>query len=101
MLFQSNGWYWSWKINGEDSQNVFNDDLTFRAPVHQTPYKDENIVIGHSQNSETDSTQFASYYSEPDRRKVTLVDTLGFNDSGEEVTDVDVLRNICSFLDVE
>jgi GTPase Era involved in 16S rRNA processing len=41
-----------------------------------------------------------NYFTEGGRC-VTFVDTPGFDDSREEVTDTDILREIASFLDVE
>jgi len=41
-----------------------------------------------------------NYFTEGGRC-VTLVDTPGFDDSREEITDTDILQRITSFLDIE
>src|SRR5260221_11987375 len=57
---------------------------------------DDNIHIGHSIESETIDVSTTSY-SEAGR-VVTLVDTPGFDDSREGVTDTDILEKIAKAL---
>lgn len=61
---------------------------------------DENIKVGHSVQSETSDITLARYV-EHDGRCVTFVDTPGFDDSREGVTDADILRTISVFLETE
>ncbi|EMD41352.1 hypothetical protein CERSUDRAFT_39131, partial [Gelatoporia subvermispora B] len=62
--------------------------------------RDERIKIGYSLESETADVKTASFF-EADGRAVTLIDTPGFDDSRDGVTDTDILKKISSFLQVE
>lgn len=59
---------------------------------------DQNIKIGHSVESETSEIKTANHF-EPDGRCITIVDTPGFDDSREGVTDTMILKKIASFLE--
>ncbi|KAF8345738.1 P-loop containing nucleoside triphosphate hydrolase protein [Amanita rubescens] len=61
---------------------------------------DKNVAVGHSVESMTSTIGRFNYFTEGGRC-VTFVDTPGFDDSREGVTDTDILREIASFLDVE
>lgn len=60
---------------------------------------DETIVIGNGLGSVTEDIQLAHYFDSDDRR-VTFIDTPGFDDS-RGVTDATILRKIATFLDTE
>ena len=60
---------------------------------------DKSVQIGHGVQSMTSEVEPVRYI-EDDGRCITLIDTPGFDDSREGVTDTDVLRKIASFLDV-
>lgn len=62
--------------------------------------KDQDIKVGHGVSSETNEIKLANYF-EPDGRCVTFVDTPGFDDSREGVTDADILQQIAAFLKTE
>jgi predicted GTPase len=57
---------------------------------------DKNIRIGHDLHSLTFDVKMSSL--DEAGRHVTLVDTPGFDDSREGVTDTDILGKIASFL---
>ncbi|EGN94257.1 hypothetical protein SERLA73DRAFT_188041 [Serpula lacrymans var. lacrymans S7.3] len=60
--------------------------------------KDENIHIGHGQESQTDQINTSCYFDPSIGRSVVLVDTPGFDDSRDGVSDVDILEKIAKFL---
>jgi predicted GTPase len=60
---------------------------------------DQGIKIGHGVSSQTAEIGVYSY-STPDGRRVTLVDTPGFDDSNGK-TDGEVLGGIANFLKAE
>ena len=64
----------------------------------QTLTGDKNIHIGHGQDSQTDQVQLSTYHDFRNNRYVTLVDTPGFDDSRDGVTDTDILNRIVNFL---
>ena len=49
-------------------------------------------------DSETNRVQVIRFLDRLSRRRVTIVDTPGFDDSGEDVSDTDTLRMITNFL---
>ncbi|KAF8345737.1 P-loop containing nucleoside triphosphate hydrolase protein [Amanita rubescens] len=61
---------------------------------------DKNVRIGHGIDSVTSEVDRFRYF-ERDGRCVTFVDTPGFDDSREGVTDTDILQKIASFLDAD
>ena len=58
--------------------------------------KDDNIRIGHDLESQTIDITTSRYTQ--DGISVTLVDTPGFDDSREGITDTDILGKIADFL---
>ncbi|KAG6370908.1 hypothetical protein JVT61DRAFT_10932 [Boletus reticuloceps] len=62
---------------------------------------DKRIHIGHAPESETSDIQTARYVDEKTGISVTLIDTPGFDDSREGVTDTDILEKIVRFLEPE
>ena len=54
-------------------------------------------MVGHGLGSETKEVQPLSWITE-NGTKVKLVDTPGFDDSREDLTDVQVLKMIATFL---
>ena len=58
--------------------------------------KDDNIHIGHDLDSQTVDITTSRYIQ--DGISVTLVDTPGFDDSREGITDTDILGKIADFL---
>jgi predicted GTPase len=60
---------------------------------------DDNIRIGHDLESQTFDTATSRYIQ--DGISVTLVDTPGFDDSREGITDTDILGKIADFLQKE
>ncbi|KAG9311263.1 P-loop containing nucleoside triphosphate hydrolase protein [Chiua virens] len=62
---------------------------------------DEGIHIGHTPDSETSAVHVTQYTDKKARRDVTLVDTPGFDDSREGITDTDILEKIVRFLEPE
>lgn len=61
---------------------------------------DQKIRIGHDVESETSEIGLARYF-EPDGRCITFVDTPGFDDSREGITDAIILQQIATFLEAE
>ncbi|KAF8130060.1 P-loop containing nucleoside triphosphate hydrolase protein, partial [Mycena galopus ATCC 62051] len=61
---------------------------------------DKSIEIGHTVESATSEIGRYNYFYE-DGRSVTFVDSPGFDDSREGVTDTDVPRKIAAFLEQE
>ncbi|KAK2466555.1 hypothetical protein APHAL10511_001417 [Amanita phalloides] len=59
---------------------------------------DENIRIGHDLESMTFDVATSHYIDRGARLRVTLVDTPGFDDSREGVSDTDILGKIANFL---
>ena len=59
---------------------------------------DDSIVIGHDAESETFEVNTSCYYDKNAGLSVTLVDTPGFHDSRNGVTDTDILEEIARFL---
>ncbi|KAN0097942.1 hypothetical protein V8E55_002388, partial [Tylopilus felleus] len=62
---------------------------------------DERIHIGHDPESETSDIQTARYVDEETGRSAMLIDTPGFDDSRESITDTDILEKIAQFLEPE
>ena len=62
---------------------------------------DERIHIGHDPESETSDIQTARYVDEETGRSAMLIDTPGFDDSREGITDTDILEKIAQFLEPE
>ena len=60
---------------------------------------DDNIRIGHDLESQTFDITTSCYTQ--DGISVTLVDTPGFDDSREGITDTDILGKIADFLQEE
>ena len=60
---------------------------------------DDNIRIGHDLESQTIDITTSRYTQ--DGISVTLVDTTGFDDSREGITDTDILGKIADFLQEE
>ena len=60
----------------------------------------KTIKVGHGLKSETDRVQPISWVAE-DGTRIKLVDTPGFDDSREGVTDAEVLKMIATFLTKE
>jgi hypothetical protein len=58
---------------------------------------DESVEIGHDVDSATTKVASHSYMHSPDIR-ITLLDTPGFEDSRDGVSDVDILQEITDFL---
>ena len=59
---------------------------------------DTRIVIGDSLESETSDIRAISFVDRATGRNVTIVDTPGFDDSREGVTDTEILKKIANFL---
>jgi hypothetical protein len=62
---------------------------------------DQNICIGHGQESQTDEVDISVYTDPINNYSVTLVDTPGFDDSRKCVSDIDILQRIVDFLQFE
>ncbi|KAJ3508732.1 hypothetical protein NLJ89_g5593 [Agrocybe chaxingu] len=62
---------------------------------------DENIRIGHDLESQTFDVSTSRYVDREAGLAVTFVDTPGFDDSRDGVTDTDILRKIADFLQAE
>jgi predicted GTPase len=60
---------------------------------------DDNIRIGHDLESQTFDITTSRYIQ--DGISVTLVDTPGFDDSREGITDTDILGKMADFLQKE
>jgi len=58
---------------------------------------DENVMIGQDIESETRDVQ-AWIFGEESGRKVAVVDTPGFDDTRDDMTDTEVLKKIADFL---
>jgi len=72
---------------------------------HQLPLQfnklligDERIIIGNDIESETNDVQDYIMYGRDSGRKVKILDTPGFDNSRNGVTDTDILRKISEFL---
>lgn len=63
--------------------------------------RDDNIRIGHGLDSETSTVQTAQYIDQRTGRTVMLIDTPGFDDSRQGITDMDVLEMISRTLGAE
>lgn len=61
---------------------------------------DENIIIGHDVESETSEIGLSQFF-ESDGRCITFIDTPGFDDSREGVTDAIILQRIAAYLETE
>ena len=57
-----------------------------------------SVVIGVSLESETADVDAIRFVDGATGRKVTIVDTPGFDDSRQGVTDTDILKKIADFL---
>lgn len=62
---------------------------------------DSKIIIGHNPDSETIDIETACYVDDKTGLSVTLIDTPGFDDSREGISDVDILGKIAYFLQGE
>lgn len=62
---------------------------------------DDTINIGHGPTSETSTIQTAQYVDQKTGCTVVLIDTPGFDDSREGITDMDVLEMISRTLGAE
>jgi hypothetical protein len=62
---------------------------------------DKNIRIGHGYESQTDEVVISVYKDSIKNYSVKLVDTPGFDDSREGVSDTDILQRIVDFLQSE
>jgi predicted GTPase len=68
----------------------------------------ENIKIGHGQDSETNDIGVWEFFDKTTGRQVVLIDTPGFDDSrgddpdaDQKLSDVDILQMIVDFLTTE
>ncbi|KDR67886.1 hypothetical protein GALMADRAFT_272969 [Galerina marginata CBS 339.88] len=61
---------------------------------------DPDCLVGESLDSETSEVRLVTY-SGPNGRLVRLADTPGFDDSREDVTDTDLLKQLAEFLKAE
>jgi len=59
---------------------------------------DENVMIGQDIESETMDVQAWVFNEEESGRKVVVVDTPGFDDTRDDMTDTEVLKKITDFL---
>ena len=59
---------------------------------------DTSIAIGNSLESETSDIQVVRYIDPNSGRNVTIVDTPGFDDSRDSITDTEVLKRTTKFL---
>ena len=57
-----------------------------------------SVTIGDSLESETADVEVIRFIDDNTGRKVTIVDTPGFDDSRQGVTDTDILKKIADFL---
>jgi predicted GTPase len=60
--------------------------------------KDPSIVIGDSLESETFEVQSYRFRDPTSGRTMIMVDTPGFDDSREGVTDTEILKRVANFL---
>ena len=81
-------------INRSREQNCWIKNLQF---IHALT-GDQNIRIGHGQESQTDEVDISIYKDPIYNNSVMLVDTPGFDDSREGVSDTDILQRIVDFL---
>ncbi len=76
--------------------------LTFDMQLIKLLTNDDSIRIGHNPDSETADIKESTY---TDMKSgvcaVTLVDTPGFDDSRDGITDTDILEKIVRFLEDE
>ena len=59
---------------------------------------DSSVAVGNSLESETSDIQVVRYIDPKSGRNVTIVDTPGFDDSRENITDTEVLKRVTKFL---
>ena len=59
---------------------------------------DSSVAVGNSLESETSDIQVVRYIDPNSGRNVTIVDTPGFDDSRESITDTEVLKRVTKFL---
>ena len=59
---------------------------------------DTSVAIGNSLESETSDIQVVHYIDPNSGRRVTIVDTPGFDDSREGITDTEILKRTTKFL---
>ena len=59
---------------------------------------DSSVAVGNSLESETSDIQVVRYIDSNSGRNVTIVDTPGFDDSRESITDTEVLKRVTKFL---
>jgi hypothetical protein len=64
----------------------------------QTLTGDQNIRIGHGQESQTDQVETSVYFDSISNCSVVLVDTPGFDDSRHGISGTDILQRIVYFL---
>ena len=101
--YQRNGRHWFRKIIGE--QTFCAEVRLSQLKPHQLPLQfnklltgDERIIIGNDIESETNDVQDYIMYDRDTGHKVKIVDTPGFDNSRNGVTDTDILRKISEFL---
>ena len=59
---------------------------------------DSTVVVGDGLESETDDVKVSSFTDPSTRLPIRIVDTPGFDDSRENMTDTDILKLITNFL---
>jgi predicted GTPase len=60
--------------------------------------RDDTIAIGNGLESETSDIQVIRFSDPASGRNVTIVDTPGFDDSRDGITDTEILKRIARFL---
>ena len=76
-----------------------NISLDFRSSAFSKVLIEKTSVpIGDSLESETADVEVIRFIDDNTGRKVTIVDTPGFDDSRQGVTDTDILKKIADFL---
>ncbi|KAJ3571774.1 hypothetical protein NP233_g3529 [Leucocoprinus birnbaumii] len=59
---------------------------------------DDSVAVGNSLDSETSDIQVIHYADRLVGRNITIVDTPGFDDSRDSITDTEILKRITKFL---
>ncbi|PPQ76188.1 hypothetical protein CVT26_009362 [Gymnopilus dilepis] len=59
---------------------------------------DQTVEVGHKLSSQTSDVRVSSFQDPATARRVTVVDTPGFDDSRTQFTDTEVLKKISEFL---
>ena len=90
-----------WTLLGKSTVSTFQDQRPSQPHLYPLQFikllsNNDIIRIGHNIESETIDINTASYSESG--RVVTLVDTPGFDDSREGVTDTDILEKVAKFL---